>query len=87
MPLEPFESLELFGDFSVLELVFLRRKSLKKGIVGFMSIMQRGPVSLTACKEQWRSWRRVWSGIDECEGRLMTEDHSESCWTVFKRTI
>ena len=32
-PLEPFESLELFGDFSVLEIVFLRRNSLKKGIV------------------------------------------------------
>ena len=33
VPLEPFDSLELFGDFSALELVFLRRKSLKKGIV------------------------------------------------------
>ena len=32
MPLEPFESLELFGDFSDLELVFMRRNSLKKGI-------------------------------------------------------
>ena len=33
VPLEPFESLELFGDLSVLELVLLRRSSLKKGIV------------------------------------------------------
>ncbi len=33
VPLEPFEPLEVFGDFSVLELVFLRRSSLKKGIV------------------------------------------------------
>lgn len=33
VPLEPFESLELFGDLSVFEIVFLRRNSLKKGIV------------------------------------------------------
>ena len=33
VPLEPFESLELFGDLAVLELVFFRRNSLKKGIV------------------------------------------------------
>lgn len=35
VPLEPFESLKLFGDLSVLELVFLRRNSLNKGIVRF----------------------------------------------------
>ena len=34
VPLEPFESLKLFGDLSVLELVF-RRNSLNKGIVCF----------------------------------------------------
>lgn len=34
VPLEPFDSLELFGDMSVLEVVFLRRNSLKKGILG-----------------------------------------------------
>ena len=33
VPLESLESLELLGDLSVLELVFLRRSSLKKGIV------------------------------------------------------
>ena len=33
VPLEPFEWLELSGEFSVLEFVFLRRNSLKKGIV------------------------------------------------------
>ena len=33
VPLEPFESLELLRDLSVLEFVFLRRRSLKKGIV------------------------------------------------------
>ena len=33
VPLEPFESLKLFVGFSVLELVFLRRNSLNKGIV------------------------------------------------------
>lgn len=33
VPLEPFESLELSRDCSVFELVFLRRNSLKKGIV------------------------------------------------------
>ena len=47
VPLEPFESLELFGDLSVLELVFLRRSSLKKGIVvwSISCIIQRGRVS------------------------------------------
>ena len=35
VPLEPFESLKLFGDLSVLELVFFRRNSLNKGIVCF----------------------------------------------------
>lgn len=39
VPLEPLESLELFGDLSVLELVFLRRKSLKKGIVACGCLM------------------------------------------------
>ena len=33
VPLEPFELLELLRDLSVLEFVFLRRRSLKKGIV------------------------------------------------------
>ena len=33
VPLEPFEWLELSGEFSVLEFVFRRRNSLKKGIV------------------------------------------------------
>ena len=32
VPLEPLESLELLGELFVLELVFLRRRSLKKGI-------------------------------------------------------
>ena len=35
VPLEPLESLELLRDLSVLEFVFLRRSSLKKGIVGW----------------------------------------------------
>ena len=38
VPLEPFESLELLGDLSVLELVFLRRSSLKNGIVTCRSL-------------------------------------------------
>lgn len=33
VPLEPFESLGLFGIFSILDIVFLRRSSLKKGII------------------------------------------------------
>lgn len=33
VPLEPLESLELFGVLSTFEPVFLRRNSLKKGIV------------------------------------------------------
>lgn len=33
VPLEPLESLKLFGVFSTFEPVFLRRNSLKKGIV------------------------------------------------------
>lgn len=39
VPLEPFESLELFGDLVVLEVVFLRRNSLKKGIVTCKCLM------------------------------------------------
>ena len=32
VPFESFELFELFGDLPVLELVFFRRSSLKKGI-------------------------------------------------------
>ena len=39
VPLEPFESLELFEGLSVLELVFLRRNSLNKGIVCFRCLV------------------------------------------------
>lgn len=48
--LEPLEPLELFRDLSVLDFVFLRRSSLKKGIVAWwMScFVQRGCVSLIA---------------------------------------
>lgn len=37
--LEPFESFELFGIFSILEFVFLRRSSLKKGIIACRCLM------------------------------------------------
>ena len=39
VPLDPLESLKLFGGLSVLELVFLRRNSLNKGIVCFRSLV------------------------------------------------
>lgn len=50
VPLEPLEPLELLRDLFVLEFVFLRRSSLKKGIVGWwMScFVQRGCVCLIA---------------------------------------
>ncbi len=52
VPLELFESLELSGDFSVLEIVFLRRSSLKKGIVAVyvLYVVQRGVLSPIATK-------------------------------------
>ena len=39
VPLDPFESLKLFEGLSVLELVFLRRNSLNKGIVCFRCLV------------------------------------------------
>ena len=40
VPLEPFESSKLFEGLSILELVFLRRNSLNKGIVCFRCLVR-----------------------------------------------
>lgn len=48
VPLESFELFELFGNLPVLELVFFRRSSLKKGMVAcrcFVSYAKRICVS------------------------------------------
>lgn len=80
--LEALESLELFGDLSVLELVFLRRNSLKKGIVACRSlvcIIERRRVSLIASQKGAHSWRRVCCGIAEHRGNFTTGAHAERC--------
>ena len=80
LPLEPFETLELFGELSVLELVFLRRNSLKKGIVACECLIcctERRCLLLPANHERAHEEE---SGVESTNTRrLTTEAHAERC--------
>ena len=91
VPLEAFESFELFGEVSsVLELVFLRRNSLKKGIVtcrSFFRFFQRARSSLIYLQPTSAFMKSLRSGISESERSFTAGAHAGKCQAILKRVV